>query len=108
MGYMFQKAQVRQAVNEKMLLPRPLKAAFVGGLLGVRAAASGRVHAAHGRKGLLAQMLLRSEQYDLLPREARKHGLRSLIRYFIRMVARLVRASDRWRLDFAKSNFHIV
>ena len=54
--------------------------------------------------GQLAQMLLRSVQYDLLPREARRHGLRSLIRHFIRTVARLVRASGRWRLDFAKSN----
>ena len=55
--------------------------------------------------GQLAQMLLRSVQYDLLPREARRHGLRPLIRHFIRTVARLVRASGRWRLDFAKSNF---
>ena len=30
--------------------------------------------------------------------------LRSLIQYFIRMVARLIHASGRWRLDFAKSN----
>lgn len=52
-------------------------------------------------------MLLRSVQHDLLPREARQHGLRSIIRHFIRTAARLVRASGRWRLDFAKSNFRI-
>ena len=38
-------------------------------------------------------MLPRSVQYNLLPGEARRHGLRPLIRYFIRTVARLVRAS---------------
>lgn len=58
--------------------------------------------------GQLAQMLLRSVQHDLLPREARRHGLRPLIRHFIRTVARLVRASGRWRLDFAKSNYRIA
>lgn len=52
-------------------------------------------------------MLLRSVQYDLLPREAHRHGLRPLIRYFIRTIARLVRSSGRWRFDFAKSNFRI-
>ena len=57
--------------------------------------------------GQLAQMLLRSVQYDLLPREARRHGLRPLIQHFIRTVARLVRAAGRWRLDFAKSNFRV-
>ena len=57
--------------------------------------------------GQLAQMLLRSVQFDLLPREARKHGLRSIIRYFIRTVAQLVRASDHWQLNFAKSNCRI-
>ena len=57
--------------------------------------------------GQLAQMLLRSVQYGLLPREARKHGLRSIIRHLIRTVAQLVRASGRWRFDFTKSNFLI-
>ena len=54
--------------------------------------------------GQLAQMLLRAVQFNLLPESARKHGLRPLIRHFIRTVARLVRAAGRWRLDFAKSN----
>lgn len=54
--------------------------------------------------GQLAQMLLHTVQFNLLPESARKHGLRPLIRHFIRTVARLVRAAGRWRLDFAKSN----
>ena len=57
--------------------------------------------------GQLAQMLLRAVQFNLLPKPARKHGLRPLIRHFIRTVARLVRAAGRWRLDFAKSNLRL-
>ena len=40
---------------------------------------------------------------DLLPKSARKHRLRPLIRHFIRTVARLVKAAGRRCLDFAKS-----
>ena len=43
--------------------------------------------------GQIAQMLMRSVQFDLLPKEARKHRLRSLIRRFIRTAARLIHAS---------------
>ena len=46
-------------------------------------------------------------QYGLLPTSARQHGLRPLIRYLIRAVARLVRTGRRWRLDFAKANFRL-
>ena len=38
-------------------------------------------------------MLPRSVQYDLLHGEARRHGPRPLIRYFIWTVARLARTS---------------
>ena len=57
--------------------------------------------------GQLAQMLLRAVQFNLLPKSARRHGLRPLIRHFIRTVARLVKAAGRWRLDFAKSNLRL-
>lgn len=57
--------------------------------------------------GQIAQLLLRAVQYELLPTTARRHGLRPLIRYLIRTVARLVRSGRRWRLDFAKSNFRL-
>ncbi len=57
--------------------------------------------------GQLARMLLRTVQFNLLPQFARKHGLRPLIRHFIRTVARLVKAARRRRLDFAKSNLRL-
>ena len=57
--------------------------------------------------GQLAQMLLRAVQLHLLPKSARRHGLRPLIRHFIRTVAQLVRAAGRHRLLFAKSNFRL-
>ena len=57
--------------------------------------------------GQLAQMLLRAVQYQLLPARARRHGLRPLIRYLVRVVARLVRSGRRWRLDFARTNFRL-
>lgn len=57
--------------------------------------------------GQMAQVLLRAVQYELLPKAARRHGLRPLIRYLMRTVARLVRTGRRWRLDFAKSNFRL-
>ena len=52
-------------------------------------------------------MLLCAVQFNLLPKSARKHGLRPLIRHFIRTVARLVNAAGRRRLDFAKSNLQL-
>ncbi len=57
--------------------------------------------------GQLAQMLLRAVQFHLLPKSARRHGLRPLIRHFVRTVAQLVRAAGRHRLLFAKSNFRL-
>lgn len=52
-------------------------------------------------------MLLRTVQFNLLPESARKHGLRPLIRHFIRTVARLVRAAGFWCLGCAKSNLRL-
>ncbi len=57
--------------------------------------------------GQLAQMLLRTVQFHLPPKSARRHGLRPLIRHFVRTVARLVRAAGRWCLLFAKSNLRL-
>ena len=57
--------------------------------------------------GQLAQMLLRAVQFNLPPKSARKHGLRPLIRHFIRTVALLVKAAGRRRLDFATSNLRL-
>lgn len=48
--------------------------------------------------GQIAQMLLRSIQYHVLPDTARRHGLRPLIRYLICSVARLVKSGRRYRL----------
>ncbi len=50
-------------------------------------------------------MLLRAVQYQLLPARARRHGLRPLIRYLVRVVGRLVRSGRR--LDFARNNFRL-
>jgi hypothetical protein len=52
--------------------------------------------------GQLAQILLIAAQYELLPREARRHGLRTLIRDLVRTAARLVRHGRRLVLKFAK------
>jgi hypothetical protein len=52
--------------------------------------------------GQLAQILLIAAQYQLLPPEARRHGLRTLIRDLVRTAARLVRHGRRLVLKFAK------
>ena len=57
--------------------------------------------------GQLAQMLPRAVPFNPPPKSARRHGLRPLIRRFIRTVARLVKAAGRRRLDFAKSNLRL-
>ena len=50
--------------------------------------------------GQIAQLLLRAVQYQLLPIKTRLHGLRPLIRYLMRGVARLVRTGRRWTPRF--------
>lgn len=57
--------------------------------------------------GQIAQLLLVAMQYEWLPPPARRHGLRPLIRYLMRSVARLVKTGRRYRLDFAKNNFRL-
>ena len=46
-------------------------------------------------------------QYRRLPTRARRHGLRPLIVYLIRVVAKLVRNGRRWQLDCARNNFRL-
>ena len=57
--------------------------------------------------GHRAQVLLRAVQHRLLPASARRHGLRPLIRYLVRVGGRLVRSGRRWWLDFARNNFRL-
>ncbi len=53
--------------------------------------------------GQLAQLLLIGTQYELLPKSARRHGLRTLIRDLMRTAGRLVRRGRRRILRFAMS-----
>jgi len=57
--------------------------------------------------GLIAQVLLRAVQYHLLPKSARKHGIRPIIRYLIQTAAQLVRSGRQWTLQFSKECFHL-
>ena len=51
--------------------------------------------------GQMAHLLLRTVQYRLLPKAARRHGIRPLVRHVMRTVARLVRSGRRLSLLFA-------
>ena len=51
--------------------------------------------------GRMAHMLLRAVQYRLLPKTARRHGIRPLVRHVMRTVARLVTSGRRRSLLFA-------
>jgi hypothetical protein len=53
--------------------------------------------------GQIAQNLLVALQMELLPKEARKHGIRTIIRDLVRVPGKLVRHARRWKLMFAKS-----
>lgn len=57
--------------------------------------------------GQIAQILLVATQYQLLPRAARRHGLRTLIRDLVRTAARLVRHGRRRILKFAKGTLRL-
>ncbi len=48
------------------------------------------------------QILLRALQYKALPKEARKDGIRPLIRYVVNAVGRLTCSGRKWKLVFAK------
>ncbi|MEE8483956.1 MAG: IS1380 family transposase [Nitrospinota bacterium] len=53
--------------------------------------------------GQIAQMLLVAVQYMLLPKSARKHGIRTIIRDLVRTAGRLVHRGRKWIMKFAKS-----
>jgi len=53
--------------------------------------------------GQIAQILLIALQMKLLPKEARSHGIRTIIRDLVRVVGKLVCHARKWKLLFAKS-----
>ena len=57
--------------------------------------------------GQIAQLLLRLLQYQLLPGEARRHGLRPLIRHFVCTVGRVVRSGRRQKLLLGRGNLRL-
>lgn len=57
--------------------------------------------------GQIAQVLLRALQYTVLPKSARCHGIRPVIRYVVRTVAHRVRSGRRIVMRFAKTNFRL-
>lgn len=57
--------------------------------------------------GQLAQVLLVAVQYHLLPTEARRHAIRTVIRDLVRTAGKIVRHARRWKLLFAKSGLRL-
>lgn len=57
--------------------------------------------------GQMAQNLLIAIQYELLPEEARSHGIRTVIREFVRVAGRLVRHGRKWMMKFAKTSLRL-
>ena len=57
--------------------------------------------------GQIAQVLLRAVQYEALPKRARRHGIRPIIRYVMRATAHMVRTARRVCVRFAKTNFRL-
>ena len=57
--------------------------------------------------GWIAQALLRAVQFAALPKRARRHGLRPVIRHVMRTAAYMVRTARRLCVRFARTNFHL-
>ena len=57
--------------------------------------------------GQIAQVLPRAVRYGALPKKARRHGIRPVIRYVMRAPAHMVRAARRVCVRFAKTNFRL-
>ncbi len=57
--------------------------------------------------GHIAQVLLRAVQYTVLPKKARRHGIRPIIRYVMRTAAHMVRSARQSCVRFAKNNFRL-
>ena len=60
-----------------------------------------RANQAFYANGRMAHLLLRAVQYRLLPKAARRHGIRPLVRHVMRTVARLVTSGRGRSLLFA-------
>ena len=57
--------------------------------------------------GQLAHTLLLAVRHNLLPKRARKHGLRPLIRHLVRTAGRLTRSGGMPRINFTVCNFRL-
>lgn len=57
--------------------------------------------------GQIAQILLVTAQYRLLPKPARGHALRTILRDFVRVAGKLVFHARRWTLLFSKTAFRL-
>ena len=57
--------------------------------------------------GWIAQVLLRAVQFTALPKRARRHGLRPVIRHVMRTAAYMVRSARRLCVRFARSSFRL-
>ncbi len=66
-----------------------------------------RANQAFHALGQIAQVLLRAVQFTALPKGARRHGIRQVIRYVMRATAHMVRTARRVCLRFAKTNFRL-
>ena len=67
-----------------------------------------RANQAYYACGQIAETLLRTVQYQLLPKEARRHSIRPLIRYLMRSTARLARHARQWRLVFPRIHPQLI
>ncbi len=66
-----------------------------------------RANQAFHALGWIAQALLRAVQFTALPKRARRHGLRPVIRHVMRTAAYMVRTVRRLGVRFARTNFHL-
>ena len=66
-----------------------------------------RANQAYYALGHIAQVLLRAVQYAVLPKKARRHGIRPIIRYVMRTAAHMVRSARRMCVHFARNNFRL-
>ena len=57
--------------------------------------------------GWIAQALLRAVQFAALPKRARRHGPRPVIRHVMHTAAYMVRTARRLCVRFARTNFHL-
>ena len=66
-----------------------------------------RANQAFHALGQIAQVPLRAVQYEALPKSARRHGIRSVIRHVVRTAAHMVRTGRRVVMRFAKTNYRL-